>query len=164
LAKTVILGIGQSLRGDDGAGLAAVRRWQALYPVRASYPNLSVVLLELPGLALLDYLAGAQQALLVDAVHSGIPPGSVKLVNEADLVEFGPGSESAHGWGVAETLALGRRLQPEKMPARSYILGIEAGEVNLGDQLSSQVDAALDHAAALIAAWLDESLPDHFLP
>lgn len=164
MTKTVILGIGQSLRGDDGAGLAAVKRWQALFPARAAYLDLSVVLLELPGLALLDYLAGAQQALLVDAVRSGMAPGSVKLVNEVDLVEFGPGSGSAHGWGVAETLALGRRLQPEKMPARVDVLGIEAGDVNLGDVLSSQVDAALDHAVALIAAWLDESLPDHFLP
>ncbi len=164
MTKTVILGIGQSLRGDDGGGLAAVKRWQALFPAQAAYLDLSVVLLELPGLALLDYLDGAEQALLVDAVHSGITPGSVKLVNEADLVEFGQGSGSAHGWGVAETLALGRRLQPEKMPARVDILGIEAGEVDLGDQLSFQVDAALEHAAALIAAWLDENLPNHYLP
>ena len=164
MAKTVILGIGQSLRGDDGAGLAAVRRWQALYHVQASYPNLSVVLVELPGLALLDYLDGAQQVLLVDAVRSGMAPGSVIMVKEADLVEFGPGSGSVHGWGVAETLALGRQLQPEKMPAIVDILGIEAGEMDLGDQLSSQVDSALDRAAVLIAAWLDENIPDHFLP
>ena len=131
---------------------------------RLLYPDLRVVLLELPGLALLDYLDGAQQALLVDAVRSGRTPGSLHLLSEADLSEFDCGSGSAHGWGVAETLALGRRLQPEKMPARVDILGIEAGEVNLGDQLSSQVDAALDPAAALIAAWLDENLPNRFLP
>ena len=164
MTKTVILGIGQSLRGDDGAGLAAVSRWQALYPVQALYPDLCVVLLELPGLALLDYLAGAQQVLLVDAVRSGRMPGSLHLLSEADLSEFDCGSGSAHGWGVAETLALGRRLQPEKMPARVDILGIVAGEVNLGDQLSSQVDAALDRAAAVIAAWLDMNFPNHLLP
>ena len=54
-----------------------------------------------------------------------------------------PGSGSAHGWGVAETLALGRRLQPEKMPARVDILGIEAGDVHLGEGLSPEVAMAM---------------------
>ena len=151
-----ILGIGQSLRGDDAAGQRAVVQWQRLYPASAIALNVRVELLELPGLALLDYLEGAHRVLLVDAVRSGAAPGSLHLLSEADLAAFGADSGSAHGWGVAETLALGRKLHPEKMPARVDILGIEAGDVSLGEALSAGVQAALDQAAAMIAAWLDE--------
>ena len=151
-----IVGIGQSLRGDDAAGQKAVVHWQSLYPTSANTPDLRVELLELPGLALLDYLEGAHRVLLVDAVRSGAAPGSLHLLSEADLAAFGADSGSAHGWGVAETLALRRKLHPEKMPARVDILGIEAGDVSLGEALSAGVQAALDQAAAMIATWLDE--------
>ena len=151
-----ILGIGQSLRGDDAAGLKAVEHWQSLYPASANTPDVRVELLELPGLALLDYLEGAQQVLLVDAVRSGAAPGNLHLLCEAELAAFATGSGSAHGWGVAEALALGRKMYPEKMPALVDILGSAAGDVSLGEALSAGVQAALDPAAAMIAAWLDE--------
>jgi len=151
----VILGIGQSMRGDDGAGLEAVRRWQALYPAHAEDPGMRVELIELPGLALLDLLEEADQALLVDALRSGTVPGSLHRLREGDLAEFAAGSGSAHGWGAAETLALGRRLQPELMPLRIDLLGIEAGDVGMGVGLSPQVAGAMDEAVALIEEWVN---------
>ena len=153
----LILGIGQSLRGDDGAGLAAVKRWQSRFPARASDPELRVECLELPGLALLDYFTGIDQVLLVDAVRSGASPGTLHLLAEKDLSDFRPGSVSAHGWGVAETLALGRKLHAEKIPAQVAILGIEAGALALGGGLSPEVAGVLDQAAGMIEGWVRKS-------
>jgi hydrogenase maturation protease len=146
VVNLVVIGIGQSLRGDDRAGLEAVRLWQQSFPQRASQANLRVELTELPGLGLLTLLEGAQYALLVDAVHSGAPPGTMSLLTEADLADFETGSTSAHGWGVAETLSLGRRLTPHQMPGQVELIGIEAGELGLGERLSPQVEAALTRA------------------
>ncbi|HEX7541063.1 MAG TPA: hydrogenase maturation protease, partial [Anaerolineales bacterium] len=71
----LILGIGQSLRGDDAAGLEAVRLWQAQHPDSAA--QVQVELYELPGLAMLDLLEGMDAAILVDAVQTSAPAGTV---------------------------------------------------------------------------------------
>lgn len=150
----LILGIGQSLRGDDGAGLAAVKHWQALFPGQAAAPDVQIEYLELPGLALLDKFSGIDKALLVDAVRSGAAAGSLHWLWENDLTGFDRGSNSAHGWGVAETLALGKQLQPEKMPAQVEILGIEVGKLDLGEGLSPEVAGVMDQAALMIEEWV----------
>jgi hydrogenase maturation protease len=146
----LVLGIGQRLRGDDGAGLAAVEYWQAAYPETAESGVVCLELAELPGLSLLELLAGSQAALIVDAVRSGGIPGTLHVLEESQLAAFMPESGSAHAWGVAETLALGRRLAPERLPGRLRLLGIEAGTVELGAGLSREVIEALPAAAEKI--------------
>lgn len=145
----VVVGIGQSFRGDDGAGLAAVETWRKSYQ-SAQDPRIRIEVTELPGLALLDLLADAQAAIIVDALKSGNTPGAIRLLNQYDLAAFGKGSGSAHGWGVAETLTLGKQLEPEKLPARLAMIAIEAGGLELGRQLSQEVQNALPTAARLI--------------
>ncbi len=142
------------MRGDDGAGLAAVKHWQSMFPESPADSGVCVEYLELPGLELLNSLEGAEKVLIVDAVRSGAAPGSLHWLGENDLAGFGQGGDSAHGWGVAETLALGRRLQPEKMPARVEILGIEIREVAMGEGLSPGVARVIDRAALMIEEWV----------
>ncbi|MCK7527480.1 MAG: hypothetical protein MZV64_62685 [Ignavibacteriales bacterium] len=56
VTKVAVIGIGQSLRGDDAAGLEAVRQWREKFPETASRLEVQVEAGELPGLALLDVL------------------------------------------------------------------------------------------------------------
>lgn len=158
----IIIGIGQSLRGDDGAGLAAVQLWQRIYPSSANHPSVHVELAELPGLSLLDGILGADATILVDAVRSGEKPGKLHWISEGDLAAFEAGSNSAHGMGVAETLAMGRRLYPEEMPSSVIIIGIEAGNVGLGETLSPEVRQTLPQAAEWIEYQLQSWLNREF--
>jgi len=146
--NVLVLGIGQSLRGDDAAGLEAVRLWQATYPGTA--PQVHVILAELPGLGLLDLLDDMEAAILVDAVHGSAAPGTLHRIAPEKLDAFTPGSATAHGWGVAETLQLGRALYPELDSYRITLIGIEAGTLEMGAELSPQVRAALPEAAKMI--------------
>ncbi len=57
------------LRGDDAAGLEAVKLWQAQFPQSAGRVKIDTI--ELPGLRLLDFLEGMDAAILVDAI-SGV--------------------------------------------------------------------------------------------
>jgi len=154
-----IIGIGQSLRSDDGAGLAAVRAWMAAYPGTASDPRLQVELVELPGLALLDLLADSQAAIITDVVHSNAAPGTLHRLKMDDLAGFQPGSGSSHGWGVAETLQLGQLIDPDSIPEKIILLGIEAGDLDLGERLSEAVQTALpavvQQIEAQVRGWLD---------
>jgi hydrogenase maturation protease len=145
-----IIGIGQSLRGDDAAGLAAVRLWQEKYQVNMERPYLQVELSELPGLGLLNLLEGTRIAILVDAVHSDAKAGTIHLLSNDQLEAFTEGAGSAHGWGVAETLSLGQKLMPSTMPGKLLLIGIEAGDLSLGESLSREVELALPEVARLI--------------
>jgi len=145
-----IIGVGQSLRGDDAAGLAAVRLWQEKYQANIDRPNLIVELVELPGVGLLGMLEGTRTVILVDAVHNNTKAGMVHLFSDDQLDAFTEGAGSAHGWGVAETLSLGRALMPSAMPEEIFLIGIEAGDLTLGESLSPEVESALPEAANLI--------------
>ncbi len=151
-----IIGIGQRLRGDDGAGLAAVRFWDKVYRRSMPHPNIRVEIVENAGIGLLNLLEGSDVALIVDAVQSGAKPGTLYRLCENDLAAFWDGTDNAHGWGVAETLVLGRKLNGETLPQRVIIIGIEAGKVGIGEGLSPEVKAALPHAARLISETLEE--------
>ncbi len=153
-----LIGIGQSLRGDDGAGLAAVRLWQITYPDKILPFYLQVELAELPGIGLLSLLEGASFAILLDAVSSGATPGTIYLLDESHLETFSQSAGTAHGWGVAETLALGRQLMPNSLPRQIKIIGIEAGQLNPGEGLSPAVEAAIPEVCKLINRLLDEYL------
>jgi hydrogenase maturation protease len=146
----MIIGLGQSMRGDDAAGLAAVRLWQQSYQASHAQTNLQVELAELPGIGLLNLLEGTSIAILVDAVHSNVKAGTIHILSEDQLDSFSDGSISAHGWGVAETLALGHKLIPTSMPKKLTLIGIEAGNILMGESLSPGVELALPEAAHLI--------------
>jgi hydrogenase maturation protease len=146
---TLIIGIGQTLRGDDSAGLAAVQLWQDNY-LAAWDPGVQVELAGLPGLALLEIISGHQEAVIVDAIRSHHLPGTVHRLTPDQLGSFETGSRSAHGWGVSETLALGRHLCSDDMPEHIIIIGIEAGQVRIGAELSDPVKSALPVAAEII--------------
>ncbi len=144
----LVLGIGQSLRGDDSAGLQAVRMWQHDHPETAQ--KVQVELSELPGLGLLDRLEGKDAAILVDALHTSEAPGTLHRLGPDDLAAFTTDAQSAHGWGVAETLVLGRSLYPGLAECRITLIGIVGSHFGLGTGLDPALQAALPQAAAMI--------------
>jgi len=149
MKKIKILGIGQSMRGDDEVGLEIVQRWLDSYI--ADFPDsIDAAILESPGLTLLGEIAGQDAAILVDAVQSGAPPGTLHQLSEDDLLNFGEGTGSAHGWGAAETLSLGRKLAPEDLPEKIILIGVEAVQFELGEGLSPAVRGAIPKAVDMI--------------
>jgi hydrogenase maturation protease len=155
MKKIKILGIGQSMRGDDEVGMEIVRRW--LDSHIADFPDsIEAEILESPGLTLLGEIAGQDAAILVDAVQSGAPPGTLHQLSEDDLLNFGEGTGSAHGWGAAETLSLGRQLNPEELPEKIILIGVEAVQFELGEGLSPAVRATIPEAVEMINKVLGE--------
>ena len=150
MSKLTIIGIGQGFRGDDAVGLEAVRRWQGEFNETASRPEVQVEVCELPGVGLLDLFEGADSVLLVDAVQSGAKVGTVHRIGPEELLAFTADSTSAHGWGVAETLGLARQLGLTLPPIR--LIGIEAGQMEIGAGLSPEVEAALP----VVCAWIED--------
>ena len=138
---TLVIGIGNRYRSDDGAGPAALDllRAKGLSGVR---------LLECDGdgAALLDAWQGAGAVVLIDAVSSGAPPG---LVYRFDLLAQELPAEvsfqSTHAFGVAEALALARVLG--QLPVRLVLYAIEGRSFVAGVGLSSEVLLAVQEVA-----------------
>jgi hydrogenase maturation protease len=110
-----------------------------------------------PGVRLLALGAGADLLVLVDAARSGAPPGTLHRFDEEALGGTSP-LLSAHGFGVASTLALGRALGI--LPARVVAYGVEIADSTAapGGALTAQVESAVGRAAAALAVEIRSHL------
>lgn len=145
---TLILGAGNPFRRDDGAGRAVVRRLAGRLPE-------GVEILELSGEAseLLRAFEGRDTVIVVDAVQTGAPPGTIRVLNAgetplpADLL-----AQSTHGFGVGQAIELARRLG--RLPRRICVVAIEGENFAIGEGLSPAVDRAIDVAAGRVLETL----------
>jgi len=158
--EIAVIGIGQSLRGDDGVGLAAVRMWQRESAETASRPEIRVEATEQPGPGLLDLLEGADAAVLVDAIQTESETGTVHRLRLESLAAFQAGSKMSHGWGVAETLRLGRLLEPTRRNQEIRLIGIQARQLELGSGLSDEMQRSLPRLCEAIQEEVRSLLRD----
>jgi hydrogenase maturation protease len=150
---TVVIGVGNEWRGDDGAGLAVARRLSGR--LRAG-----VRVLEREGepTALLDAWSGTDEAIVVDAVDSGAAPGTIHRLDarrEPLPAELFRGS--THALGLAGAVELARALR--RMPARLLVYGIEGESFAAGCGLSPEVERAVDEVAAELSERLAQPAP-----
>jgi hydrogenase maturation protease len=147
-----IIGVGNAWRSDDAAGLCVIQRLR-------SAPLPGVILAETPGTAasILAAWEDTADAIVVDAVLSGAPPGTIYRLDAHDSAAAFPVSRStsSHGWGLAEALALGQVFR--NLPSRLIIYGIEGQDFSFGESLSPAIAAALPEVVrritAEIAVW-----------
>jgi hydrogenase maturation protease len=154
--KIAVIGIGQSMRGDDAVGLVAVNQWRKNFPETASRPEVQIEACELPGLALLDTLQDVESAILVDGIQSFTKPGTIHSLSEEQLAAFTTDAKSAHGWGVAETLELGRNLDQIKTALR--IIAIEVEQTEVGANMSKTVDDVIPKTCEAIEVEINKFL------
>jgi hydrogenase maturation protease len=157
--KITLIGIGQSLRGDDGIGPAAVRQWSLDFSATASDPRVNILSLETPGLDLLEYLEGADAAVLVDAVSTGKSPGTVQVMASIPESGLSASEKTAHGFGVAETISVARKTGI-RLPQRLILIGIEGKQFELGSGLSEPVHLAIPEAVREIQKLVAEALAE----
>lgn len=138
-----VVGIGQSMRGDDAAGLEAVRLWQSDHPETARRMDVRVGSVEGSGLELIELLQGMDAAVLVDAVSSDAPAGTMHRLSLEALSRLSRDSAAAHGWGIRDVLRLAAVLQPEIGHREIRLLGVESAQIGMGERMSKAVRAAL---------------------
>lgn len=129
----LILGIGNSLLSDDGVGIHAVNF------LRKEPPRNTILVA--PGtdfLSAAPFLERCTKALVIDAMDTGQPPGSLHYCSSRDLVEIHQ-IHSLHELGLLAVLEfLDGKSRPEV-----HILGVQPGRIELGLQLSPPVASAL---------------------
>jgi hydrogenase maturation protease len=145
---TLVIGIGNSWRRDDAAGLEVARRLRPLAPAEVSIDER-----EGEPAGLLDAWHGAESAVIVDAVRSGASPGTVHRFDAVTAplpaATFG---HSTHALGLAEAVELGRALG--RLPTHLIVYGIEGDRFDAGAGLSPAVDRAVDDLCESLLAEL----------
>lgn len=148
-APTVVLALGNSLRGDDGAGPAVLRRLAA-----ASLPD-GVELIDggLAGLETALHLQHRQRAIILDAADFGALPGTWRRLS-LDALHLAAPEETPglHAAGLREALLLGEALGI--LPADVILYLIQPGQTGWGEGLSQDVDACLDPVCRAVESEL----------
>jgi hydrogenase maturation protease len=142
--QLLIIGVGNPFRSDDAAGIALADR------LRERVPRGVCVIEETgEGAALLEAWRDAPAVIVVDAVHSGAPPGTL---HRLDLRRQEFPSEffrcSTHAFGVAGAVELARALH--RLPGCLIFHGMEGKEFGSGEGLSPEVERALSPALECI--------------
>lgn len=147
MSRTVVIGVGNPLRGDDAAGVAVAERLRPRVPV-----DVAVVACNEEPSRLMEAWEGADAVVLVDTVSSGELPGTLHRFEAGqEAVPARTFRSSTHAIGIADTIELARALG--RLPERVRIYGIEAGSFATGTELSPAVEAAV---AALVHDVLND--------
>jgi hydrogenase maturation protease len=152
--RTLVLGLGNELAGDDAVGVLAARA------VREDLADAAdVVESSASGMALIEVLAGYERAVVVDAIMTGkSAPGTI---TEMGMDEVGRVvAPSVHQAGLPELAAVAERLGLG-FPSRTRVLAVEVVDPHtLGAPLSAPVVAALEEVARrvrdLVLRWESE--------
>ena len=139
-----IVGIGNNLLTDDGAGIHALRK----VALDNADKDLACIDGGTVGLALLDRLANLDGLIALDAMILGKAPGSVTVLQGEDMdTHLRNQRGSVHEVGLSDLLdAL--RLRGE-LPEHRALIGIEPENMDWGTEPTAPVAAAVPEAAAL---------------
>jgi hydrogenase maturation protease len=141
----LVIGIGREGHGDDDAGVRAARLVRALL-----WPHVRMTECAGDAAALLEGWRGEQAVILVDAMSSGAPAGSIRRLDVTGApipaVFF---RDSTHALGLTEAVELGRSLG--RLPEALILYGIEGRDFAPGGRLSYPVECAVRDAALMIS-------------
>lgn len=150
-APIVVIGLGNPMRSDDGVGPAVIERLSDL-----QHELVAPIVVDGEATRLLELWAGRALAVVVDAVISGAPPGTVHRADGPGHLGRRGRPASSHAAGIAEAVALGQVL--DRMPDRLVVYGVEAGDVALGPALSPPVESALPRVVRQIRSEVGEAI------
>lgn len=142
---TVVVGLGNIYRRDDGVGVAAAAALDELTP-----SGVDVVTDIAESVGLLEAWSGATLAVLIDAaITPGISPGRVRRWGVDDLVVAAERT-SSHTLDLARTYALGQALG--QVPDTLVLFTVQAADTGYGIGLTPTVAAAVPNVVDAVMA------------
>jgi hydrogenase maturation protease len=155
LNGTLVLGIGNLLRSDDGLGVYAIQSLQHDARVTVG-AHAGVMLLDggTQGLSLMAHISGFTRLLVIDAVDVGEAPGTLVRF-EGTALDGLPGKASVHQLGFAD-LIIAMKLLGES-PAEVVVLGAQPLSTDWGAELTPRLQQAfpllLDVVLEQLETW-----------
>lgn len=150
--KTIVIGLGNPILGDDGVG------WKVAAEVKKRLPRntpIDLEFLSLGGISLMEHLIGYERAILVDAVKSDQETGSIIVSKLSEMPDYSAFHvASAHDTSLQNALKLGKGLGA-KLPDDLIVVGIATNRIyDFSENLSPPVERAVSQAAQIVIELL----------
>jgi len=146
---SVVIGIGNLLKSDDGAGIHAVRYLNDKLPSDVSLVEGGVY-----GLDLLSHLEGRDKVIFIDALDAGEDPGAIFRFTPQDVKQQQSPMVSAHDLGLYELIGAAQLL--DQCPEDIIIIAVQVKSLETGMELSPEVRESLSHIHRLVLEELGE--------
>ncbi len=158
LLKITILGIGNMLLSDDGAGVHAIAKLKAEY----EFPE-SVNLIDggTKGLDLLPFIEGSDKVLIIDAANFKKEPGTIDVIEGDKIPGFLSSKLSVHQIGLPDMLFAARLM--EILPSEMCLIGIQPKSMESGTELSDEIklklESLIERVLLKLKEWGIEAVP-----
>jgi hydrogenase maturation protease len=144
--KTIVLGVGNLILGDDGVGVHVVNE------VKKQIQDSEITIEEAitGGMNLLDLIIGYDKAIIIDAVKSDSSKiGDVKRIPISDFNTMH--SCNPHDVSLIEAIKMAKKLGETKIPNEIIIIGIMMKQIpcEFGEKLSKKIAAAVPKAVEM---------------
>lgn len=145
--NVLVLGLGNILLSDEGAGIKAIKELQRRYDCSDAVEFIDGGTM---GLELLPYFEGRSHVLIIDAVKTGSAPGTIIRIE--DPPAYFSSKTSPHQIGLADVLGIAAITGD--LPRNITLFGIEPKQLSTGLDLSAEVSRNLNRLVDTVAAEL----------
>lgn len=157
VSETLVLGVGNTLLADEGAGVHAMHYLEARYDL----PDTRYLDAGTLSFTLAADIANARHLVVFDAAVLDSPPGTVRVFEDAEMDRWlKSGRRSVHEVGFADLIDIARL--EDCLPEHYALIGIQPAVLGWGDEPSDVVRRALPQAASraaeLITKWSGAAL------
>jgi hydrogenase maturation protease len=154
--KTLVVGLGNPILGDDGVG------WKIAEDVKKQVPAdapVDVSYLSLGGISLMEHLIGYDHAVLIDAFALEEPIGSILVLKLSDLPNYSAfHTTSSHDTSLQNAIELGRSMGAH-LPDEVEIVGIATTRIyDFSEELSPPVAEAIPFASRIVIDLLKQTI------
>ena len=147
MEQTLIIGVGNSFRGDDAAGIIAARNLKNLLPDHFDVKEMSG-----EGVEIMEAIEKYPRVIIIDAVQSGSDPGRIHRLHAgqekipSDFFHY-----STHAFSVAEAVEMSRALK--QLPDDVTVFGIEGKTWEAGAEITPAVSQAIEQVTQMIVGF-----------
>jgi hydrogenase maturation protease len=142
--RTLVLGIGNSILGDDGVGVRVAREVAA----RLNDEDVDVRDVNVDGLNLFDFILGYQKLVVIDAIPTEDGRvGDVFRLTPEKVCDPSRSAISPHHFDLATTIEIGKKLFPGEMPREVILYAVAARDATaVSEKMSREVEEAVPRA------------------
>lgn len=155
--ETLILGIGNTLLTDEGAGIHALNRLESAAPgLWSDISNLTFIDGGTLSFTLAVWIEDCTNLIVFDATELHQPAGTVKTFVGSDMDHFlGTTKRSPHEVGLIDLMDIARLT--EHLPQQRALIGIQPEKMGWGMNpttvVQNALDEAVDEAVKLLNQW-----------
>jgi hydrogenase maturation protease len=146
--KTLVLGIGNTLLGDDGVGVYAAKELAA----KIADENVTVMDTAIDGLNLLDVVRHYERLIVIDAIlDERTETGTIFRLTQDQIPPPSASGGSSHNLNLATTLNIGNSIFPGEIPREIVIFAVASQNVDyVTEEMTANVKRALPHVVELV--------------